>query len=85
MNLLVLNLLSQLMVVLLMLVLDLEQLLDQLNKQDLLLPLLMKQLALLLVYMLIGILQIASSLLKLGYVRVHHHLPKWLFHLLQYV
>ena len=42
MNLLVLYLLSQLMVVLLMLVLDLEQLLDQLFQQDLLLPLLMK-------------------------------------------
>lgn len=51
MNLLVLYLLSQLMVVLLMLVLDLEQLLDQLFQQDLLLPLLMKQLASLLVDM----------------------------------
>ena len=49
MNLLVLNLLSKLMVVPLMLVLDLEQLLDQLNQQDILLPLL-------LVYMLIGML-----------------------------
>lgn len=56
MNLLVLNLLSKLMVVPLMLVLDLEQLLDQLNQQDILLPLLMKPLALLLVYMLIGML-----------------------------
>lgn len=56
MNLLVLNLLSKLMVVPLMLVLDLEQLLDQLNQQEILLPLLMKPLALLLVYMLIGML-----------------------------
>jgi len=55
-NLLVLNLLSKLMVVPLMLVLDLEQLLDQLNQQEILLPLLMKPLALLLVYMLIGML-----------------------------
>lgn len=56
MNILVLNLLSKLMVVLLMLVLDLKQLPDQLNQQERRVPLLIKQLALLLVDMLIGML-----------------------------
>jgi len=55
-NILVLNLLSKLMVVLLMLVLDLKQLPDQLNQQERRVPLLIKQLALLLVDMLIGML-----------------------------